>query len=44
VIHDALAATSTVVAASENDSSPVAPLVSDGSLGIGSLKGKSRYE
>ena len=43
VIPDAPAAT-TAVAASENDSSPVAPLVSDGSLGIGSLKGKSRHE
>jgi putative iron-dependent peroxidase len=40
---DAPAATS-AVAASENDSSPVAPLASDGSLGIGSLKGKSRHE
>jgi putative iron-dependent peroxidase len=43
VIPDAPAATS-AVAASGNDSSPVAALASDGSLGIGSLKGKSRHE
>jgi porphyrinogen peroxidase len=31
-------------AAAENDSSPLIPRTSDGSLGIGSLKGKSRHE
>jgi putative iron-dependent peroxidase len=44
VTSDVPAATSSAVAASENDSSPAAPRASDGSLGIGSLKGKSRHE
>ena len=35
---------SNVAAAPELDSSPIAPRPSDGSLGIGSLKGKSRNE
>ncbi len=34
----------TVAAASETDSSPLAPPARDGSLGIGSLKGESRHE
>jgi putative iron-dependent peroxidase len=42
VTPDAPAANHT--AAAENDSSPVIPRTSDGSLGIGSLKGKSRHE
>jgi porphyrinogen peroxidase len=44
VTPDAPAAASTGIAASENDSSPDAPRASDGSLGIGSLKGTSRHE
>jgi porphyrinogen peroxidase len=42
VTPDAPAANHT--AAAENDSSPLIPRTSDGSLGIGSLKGKSRHE
>jgi porphyrinogen peroxidase len=41
---DAPAAVSIATAAPEIDSSPVAARTSDGSLGIGSLKGKSRNE
>ena len=37
-------AAATIVAPPETDLSPVAPRTSDGSLGIGSLKGKSRHE
>jgi porphyrinogen peroxidase len=44
VTVDAPAAVSTPVAAPETDSSLDAPRASDGSLGIGSLKGKSRHE
>jgi len=43
VTPDEPAATMTT-AASETDSSPLAPPTSDGSLGIGSLKGESRHE
>lgn len=44
VTPDAPAVVSTAVAAAETAPSPVAPRASDGSLGIGSMKGKSRHE
>ena len=44
VTPDAPGATMTVATAPETDSSSAAPRAGDGSLGIGSLKGKSRHE
>jgi porphyrinogen peroxidase len=44
VIPDAPMAVSVDVAASDTEPSTAAPRTSDGSLGIGSLKGKSRHE
>jgi porphyrinogen peroxidase len=44
VTPDEAAAVTSTAAASETDSSPLAPPTSDGSLGIGSLKGESQDE
>jgi putative iron-dependent peroxidase len=44
VSPDAPAVPDTGAAVAESESSPVTPTPSDGSLGIGSLKGKSRHE